>query len=354
MNAMATQEQQEQRQKAVADFAQSVGFDLDGATPLFQDASPRKYYRNMLNGRSVLLMDMPPYLPTTDKVKEFFALSRYLRKIGLKTPQIFEADEEQGIALIEDFGDAVYGDLIDSNKLSHDKLTQLFLDAIDVLAHLHKNFDADDVGVTLPSMQKRLEYELPQLTNWGYPGRKNHETPPDVVAEYMLIWKKLIADLPPLDPMISMIDYHAPNLMRLESGNGKDRVGVIDYQDAVIGSPAYDVMSLLEDDRRTLSLDIREKALNRYFDQMEGRYDRDVFERHIAFWSAQRHAKNIGNFVRITVQRHEDRYLGYIPTAGAWLELALEHEFLLPLKKWFDKNLPDYKAPLSDVRKWIK
>jgi aminoglycoside/choline kinase family phosphotransferase len=225
---------------------------------------------------------------------------------------------------------------------------------MEALVHLHTHLDP----AQMPNLGNALDYYLsenPHFTNWYWSARNHHETPPDLVAEYLGLWKKLLGDLPPIKQTMSMTDYHAPNLMDLKDGKGIQSVGIIDFQDSVLSSPVYDVMSLLEDDRRDLPDEIGLKLRARYRDMMKDQIDPELFDLYYAVHSTQRHAKNMGNFVRIAVQKNAPVWLTYIPTATKWFDRALHsHDYLAPMQKWFKKHSPDYNEPLTDIRFFLK
>lgn len=337
------QDRDEQRQ----DFIKDIGWEEAQTQTLFADAGSRGYVRLVKDGKTAMVMDMPfKFL----KLEEFLLIGGVLKKAGIQSPEIYETDIEKGFALIEDFGDRVYTSLYDAGV---DK-KPYFEKAIDVLIQMHQNIDLTPLEGKLPKDIDWFMKEVPSFTDWYLPGRTGFETAPDLVADYQMLWRRVLENMPPLPKMLSMMDYHAPNLIDIEGETGIESVGVIDFQDGVLTSPAYDVMSLLEDDRRDLAPDIRQHILNRYFDAMGETYDRDVFELHMAILGAQRHAKNMGNFVRIVVQKHQDRFLDYLPVATQWFHQCVQHPELEPVRKWFNRHCPNYLEPITDLRKFKK
>ena len=316
---------------------------------LVDEGSFRHYYRLEKGGKTVVLLDSPNPTAPQERLANVVAYSKALRAIGLRAPEVYAYDLEKGFALIEDFGDRGFVRLFDEGA----DQKPLLDDAMDALIHLHTNLDPS----TMPELGNDMayfEWENPYFTNWYWPARNNHETPPDITAEYLAIWKKLLSELPPLPKTMCMTDYHAPNLMLLD-GTGINRIGIIDFQDSLLASPVYDVMSLLEDDRRDLDDAIGLPLRARYRDAMKDRIDPELFDLHYAVYSAQRHAKNMGNFVRIAVQKQAPRWLGYIPVATKWFDRALHsHDYLAPMQKWFARHSPEYREPLENVRFFLK
>lgn len=312
---------------------------------LVEEGSFRKYYRLQKGDHSIVLLDSPNPTAPQERLANVVSYSKALNDIGLRAPTTYEHDLNNGFALIEDFGDNVFTKLFDNG----DDKKALLDDALDALIHLHTHLDT----ATMPNLGNDMDYfqwENPYFTNWFWPARNNHETPPDVSAEYLGIWKKLLSDMPQIKKSMCMTDYHAPNLMLLP-GKGIKRVGIIDFQDSLLASPVYDVMSLLEDDRRDLDDSIGLALRARYRDAMKDQIDPELFDLHYAVFSAQRHAKNMGNFVRIAVQKKAPRWLDYIPVATKWFDRALHsHDYLAPMQKWFAKNSADYNEKLQNVR----
>lgn len=317
---------------------------------LVEEGSARRYYRLEKNGKSIVFLDSPNPAAPQERLQNVVDYSRTLNTLGLRAPIVSAVDLNTGFALIEDFGDDVFSILFDQ----HADKDKLLTDAMDCLIHLHQNLDAEK---EMPNLGNALDYfnwENPYFTNWYWPARNNHETPPDVSAEYLAIWKKLLAEMPQIKPTMCMTDYHAPNLMLLNDKGGLQSVGIIDFQDSILASPVYDVMTLLEDDRRDLDDAIGLKLRNRYRDAMKGSIDPELFDLHYAVHSAQRHAKNMGNFVRIAVQKKSPRWLDYVPVATKWFDRALHsHDYLAPMQKWFAKNCPDYNLPLGQIRYFL-
>lgn len=345
MTEFAYQEAPKDRAAQRQEFINTIGWGDATQQILFADAGSRGYVRLNKDGKSAMLMDMPfKFL----KLEEFILIGDVLKKAGVRSPEIYNVDLEKGFALIEDFGDRVYTSLYDTGV---DK-KPYFEKAVDVLIQMQQNIDLTPLEGKLQNDIDWFMLEVGSFTDWYLPGRTGFETAPDLAADYKMMWQRVLNDMPPLPKMLTMMDYHAPNLLDIEGETGVQSVGVIDFQDGVLTSPAYDVMSLLEDDRRDLEPEIRAHILNRYFDAMGSTYDRETFELHLAILGAQRHAKNMGNFVRIVVQKHQDRFMDYLPVATQWFHQAIQHPELERVRKWFDKNCPDYLDPITNLRKF--
>lgn len=331
-------------------FVAENGWEGAESKLLVDQASFRRYYRLTKNGKTIVLLDSPNPNAPQERLPNVVAYSKILNDLGLRAPAVDAVDLEQGFALIEDFGDNVFSTLFDQGADKKEYLQT----AMDCLIHLHQNLDPS----VMPALGNATDYflsENPFFTNWYWPARNNHETPPDLTAEYLGLWKKLLTELPPVVQTMCMTDYHAPNLMALKDGKGIQSVGIIDFQDSILTSPVYDVMSLLEDDRRDLDDAIGLPLRQRYKDAMKDIIDPELFDLYYAVHSAQRHAKNMGNFVRIATQKQAPVWLTYIPTATKWFDRALHsHPYLAPMQKWFAKHTPDYNLPLENIRFFLK
>ena len=344
MTEFAFQELPKDRDEQRAQFITDIGWGDADKKILSADTGSRGYVRlTKSDGSNAMLMDMPfKFL----KLQEFLLIGDVLKEAGIRVPEIYETDLEKGFTLIEDFGDRVYTSIYDAGEAQ----LPYFEKAIDVLIQVHQNIDLTPLEGKLEDDLDWYMQEVSSFTDWYLPARTGFETSPDIVADYSMMWRKVLESLPPLPKMLSMIDYHAPNLIDLPNEEGVRSIGVIDFQHGVLTSPAYDVMSLLEDDRRLLDPAIRTKILDRYFDAMGNTYDRDVFEYHMAILGAQRHAKNMGNFLRIVVQTKQMEFMDYVPVATKWFHDCVQHPELEAVRNWFAKHCSDYLEPMATPR----
>jgi aminoglycoside/choline kinase family phosphotransferase len=335
------------RRAALEVFASAYQWEDAQWQPLVDQASQRVYFRLRKNDRTIILLDSPNPTASQERLDNVVSYGTALNTIGLRAPKVEAVDLGNGFALLEDFGDDVFSSLFDKGV---DKFHPL-QSALKCLIHLHQNLEPRKM-LNLGDDNAYFTWENPFFTDWYWPARYGHETPPDLVAEYLALWQKAFQNLPPLQKTMCMTDYHAPNLMWLKDGHDDlSQVGIIDYQDSLLASPVYDVMSLIEDDRRLLEPQHVTTLKNIYRDAMRTTLDPVIFDAHYAFFSAQRHAKNMGNFVRIAIQKNNPNWLEYVPTATYWFHQANgSHEILVPLKKWFDRYCPDYLDPLPPVR----
>lgn len=305
-------------------FLDELGWGDGEILPLAGDASFRRYFRVQAPGRTAILMDAPP--PQEDP-RPFIDIARWLVGRGFAAPQIYGEDLNTGLVLIEDFGDARLRETVDAAPESE---LRLYEAAIDVLVRLREHGAADVVG---PYDRDVYQREAALLTEWYCPA-----VGLDVDVEgYIAAWDAVLA--PALDgaPVTVLRDYHAENLMLIE---GRETFGLLDFQDALAGHPAYDLVSLLQDARRDVHPDLEAALLDRYR-RITGVDDRFVDAYHVL--GAQRNAKIIGIFTRLWKRDGKPRYPGLCPRVWGYLERDLKHPALAPVATWFDANIP---APL--------
>ena len=238
------------RDSLIEQFLAANGFALSEATPLAQDASFRRYLR--LRGGAVL-MDAPP----PEDVRPFLRIATHLTGIGLAVPRIVAADEANGLIIEEDLGDDLY-----SAILTEANAESLFDAAIDALVALHRA--AAPSGVPAWGKPAMLEAALGTLFDWWWPAMHGASAPQDVRAG---VTKALVATLDHVDNGPRSLvhrDFFAGNLIWLPDRTGPRRAGIIDFQSASVGHPAYDLVSLLQDARRDIPASLEEHAVARY------------------------------------------------------------------------------------------
>ncbi len=287
------------------------------------DASFRRYFRLTRDGESRLLMDAPP---DKEDSGPYVTVARHLCRLGLSAPQIYAVDGTNGLVLIEDFGDDTYTRLL-RNGASEEALYTL---AVDALIDLHRHAEAADVGVP-PYDRSRLLEEAGLLPDWYVPALGTDMDVPPFRTTYLSAWNTVLDAAPVMEPTLVLRDYHVDNLMLLEGRQGAAACGLLDFQDGVIGAPAYDVVSLLEDARRDVPDDLTAAMLARYCDAFP-EMDSAAFDTWYAILGAQRHCKVAGIFVRLWARDGKDVYLGHIPRVMRLLERSLKHPALEPVR----------------------
>ncbi|MBF0251996.1 MAG: phosphotransferase [Alphaproteobacteria bacterium] len=326
-----------------AQFLGRAGWADATRHPLKGDASFRRYFRLERNGQSAMLMDAPP---THEDVRPFVTVDRHLRDLGFSAPRILAEDEGLGFLLLEDFGDATFTNLLASGADEAD----LYRLGTDVLVALH----AIDKSVAAPDWlppynDQRLLAEAALLLDWFMPAQGIMVTT-RARAEYERIWQGLFAHAHAGPRTLVLRDHHVDNLMRLDGRDGIKGCGLLDFQDALAGHPAYDLMSLLEDARRDIPDALQAEMKARYFDALGVHGpDREAFQRVYAILAAQRHAKIIGIFTRLDRRDRKPVYLHHIPRVWRLFERALAHPALIAMRMWVDTHIPAAKRTTPEA-----
>ena len=319
-----------------ADFLAAAGWPDARVEPLAGDASFRRYFRVISDGRSAVLMDAPP--PHEDP-RPFVAVAEWLASVGLTAPQILARDLDRGMLLLGDFGDLRLRETLDEQPARERELYTL---ATDLLVHLHAHPPMP--GLRVHGLEQWLD-ELMLFPDWYC---RALELPVDVES-YRAAWTEALAPVATdgLGPVTVLRDYHAENLMLVADRDGIAHFGLLDFQDALAGHPAYDLASVLEDARRDVPEAIEREMLGRYI-AATGRAE--IFER--AYWAlaAQRNTRILGVFTRLWKRDGKPGYRRFQPRMWGLLERDLKQPGLEPVRAWFDANV----APEHRSAPWVE
>lgn len=332
------------------------------------DASTRRYERlRREGGGTAILMkapaskDGPPVrqgrtygeiAKLAQNIEPFVAFSRGLRARGFSAPEIYSADLHNGLLLIEDLGtDGIaFGDPLQPDE-------ERYGAAVDLLAMLHLQ--------QLPpalSIAPRFEYEIPRydldaflieaelLLDWYLPYRGVKTQDATAREIFRALWRDALVDTLHGPVTWVMRDYHSPNLLWLPERSGVQRVGLLDFQDGLLGPPAYDVASLLMDARCDIPDEMEVRLLSRYAMTMapnDPSFDPAAFAKHYVTMGAQRATKILGIFARLDMRDRKPQYLRHIPRVWNYLTRTLEHPSLSALKAWFSINVPPPVRPAT-------
>ncbi|MEO1493232.1 MAG: phosphotransferase [Pseudomonadota bacterium] len=328
------------RDDLITTFLAQAGHGAAVVSPLAGDASNRRYLRVAAGGRQLVLMDAPA--EKGEDVRPFVAMTEWLRGHGHSAPQILAADVDQGFLLLEDLGEALFARAIaEGTAPEHD----LYAAAVDLLAVISAHPVPATIGTgpaTLPLAtydQAVLRREALLMPDWWMTHAAATPPSPDQTAEFTALIDAGLADIGLARDCVVMRDYHAENLIWLPDRPGTARVGVLDYQDALAGHAAYDLVSLLEDARRDTSPALRTAMMERYLDR-RGDLERDAFHRAYAALGAQRNLKIVGIFARLAVRDAKPRYLDLIPRVWDHLMRDLAHPALSDLAAWIAAHVP--------------
>lgn len=312
-----------------AAFLARHGWSAAEVRPLAGDASFRRYFRLHDRGRTAVLMDAPPPL---EDVRPFLRIADLLLGAGFSAPRICAAEPDEGYLLLEDFGDALLGPLL----LREPALEEpAYRRAIALLAAL-----ADvPVPADLPPYDRdALVREVMVFADWYAPAAGLAIDARAFVAAWDEVWGDLLRETA-AGPVVTLRDYHAENLMWLPDRAGTAALGLLDFQDALAGHPAYDLVSLLQDARRDVSHRLESAMLEAYA-TARGIGDRARLRASYEVLGAQRNVKILGVFVRLRDRDGRRGYVERLPRVWAYLERNLAHPALAPVSAWFEAHVP--------------
>jgi aminoglycoside/choline kinase family phosphotransferase len=302
-------------------FLASAGWEGASIDPIPGDASFRRYFRVAQAGRKAIVMHAPP--PQEDP-QPFLHVAAWLSANGLRAPKIYAADAPGGWVLLEDFGNDRMRDWLDGHPADENRA---YATAIDTLATLHSRPPGPFPRYDMAAYLREAEV----LTEWYCPAMGL-----EVDCEgYRSAWQAALSPLVERQGAgVSVLrDYHAENIMVLPDGEQ----GLIDFQDALVGHPGYDLVSLLQDARRDVSPGLEQRMLERYAAHAKPGPD---FAADYALLGAQRNAKIVGVFTRLWKRDGKRAYVPLIPRVWAAMERDLTHSALAPVAAWFDANIP--------------
>ena len=323
----------------IAAFLKDAGFGAARLDPLPSDASARRYTRLLGGPRPALLMEAPP----PENTRPFIAIARHILELGLSAPEIIAADPEAGLVLLEDFGDATHAALLDAGAPA----PALYAEAAETLAALHEA--PPPAGLPAWDAAAMARATAATFLDWWWPAMMGSTPGDDLRAGLDAALRAMLAPFAGTQGFVHR-DYFPANLMRLEARAGARRTGLLDFQDAGLGHPAYDLVSLVQDARRDVAPEARDAAIERYFDARPG-LARDDFTAAMAACAAQRHLRVAALWVRLARRDQKPHYLVHGPRCWRLLAEALEHPATAPLRLWLDAALPRHLRRNPDAAK---
>jgi len=347
---------------AMRRFLDRTGYGRATRRRIQGDASTRSYERLTRDGATYIFMNSPkrpdgpivrdgkPYSAIAhlaENVTPFIAMGHALRGRGFSAPAIFAADRESGLLVIEDLGEELFveGDPPAPIEARYEAAT-------DLLADLH-----GDTPPAVVPVEPGVDYQLPPydmeaflieaelLLDWYLPklGVKISDIKRNAFRSH---WQELLLPLTSGVQTWVLRDFHSPNLLWLPEREGVARVGLLDFQDAVMGPAAYDLASLLQDARVDVPEMMEIALLSRYVRarMRKGPFEASDFARGYATLAAQRASKILGIFARLERRDHKPQYLRHMPRVWNYLQRSLAHPDLAPLAAWYRTNVPPLKV----------
>lgn len=291
--------------------------------PIPGDASARRYWRVADNERRAIVMDAPS--PDED-VRPFMAMALYLEQEGVPAPSILGADEQRGLLLLSDLGDRRMREAVETDAALERPVYEA---AVDLLVRLRGSPPAD-----VPAYDDAvLHREADLFVDWWAPAAGVAADRRGWTAAWAGVFVKLSA------PSVTVLrDYHSENIMLTQAEEFSGGLALLDFQDALVGHPAYDLVSLLQDARRDVPRELEAAMLDRY---RAATGEGEAFDAAYALLGAQRNAKILGIFARLSRRDGKHRYLAMMPRVWGHLRRDLAHPLLGPVAEWFASNVPD-------------
>ncbi len=306
------------------------------------DASGRIYERLKKDNKETAILMNWPALPDLIKhdyatkvhlgqnTASFTKITHFLRQCGLSAPKLLGESNKDGFLLLENFGTNSLTKFIDEQD---QRLPCFYHESIEVLAHLHSCPPPNDL---LRYDENVLHYELEVFLDY-YITSKGITVTQDQKQSWKNIWDTLFSKLQQSTKVLVLRDFHSPNLHWLEEKQSLHRVGILDVQDALIGNPAYDTVSLLQDARRDVQKDLGEHLISIYLEKTQ--CDEKQFRTDFAILGTQRNLRILGVFIRLS-QANKPAYLIHLPRVLSYINENLRHPALYEIKTWLNKLLP--------------
>ena len=344
--------------KAIRELLRKSGWAGASRSFLQGDASTRAYERlERPDGRRAILMisparpDGPPIrygksysaiARLAENVVPFVALSQALRGLGLSAPEVYAKDLDSGLLIIEDLGGE---GVVDENG----PIVERYLEAAAALAFLHAQQLPDSIAIEgygdyhiPPYDLDALLIEVELLVDWYLP-RVKAPISSGARAIFLNLWRQALVQAATAAPTWTLRDYHSPNLLWLAQREGLARIGMLDFQDCVLGHPAYDVASLGQDARVDVPDDLELKLLASYAKlrrDADPAFDMAAFAKAYAILAAQRATKILGIFARLDQRDGKPQYLAHLPRVESYLRKSLRHPALADVKAWYEASIP--------------
>lgn len=347
------------RSLAIRAFLAAEGWGAAERRYLQGDASTRAYERLRLGSQTRILMNHPAEsdepagrarkaaraaAKLAEDTRPFHAFALGLAAEGFSVPAVHAHDPAQGFMLIEDLGSefCVAGD-------PPSPVRERYGAAVDLLAALHaRALPAelpDGCGGTyaIPSYGlDNLVAEVTVFLDWGIPYILGRPATEEERGSFLALWRPLFEEILAGPVTWCLRDYHSPNLLWLDGRDRLRRVGILDFQDTILGHPAYDLVSIAQDARVTVTSDLEQALLKRYVTARAGMpgFDAATFRRAYAILSVQRNTRILGVFARLLKRDGKPHYVRHYPRLWDYLERAFAEEVTRPLKLWYDARVP--------------
>lgn len=297
-------------------FLQEAGWGRAQRGTVAADWSIKNFYHlRREDGAQAILM---VWNDAQDPMDVFLKLSGALRNAGLSAPEIYAQDDENGYVLCEDFGYLSFGEALKNGE----DIYQLYAFATDVLKHLFLSFEENELG--LPDyFGGRIHRAKDFIVSHYWNGTSEQ------VASYNRLWNDFESKYPPCPKTLLHGDYHPLNLFWLPERNALQRVGLIDYANAMWGPVPYDLVNLLEDIRVDVPEDIKAQMRVRYCEEMN-QDEKSLFNLWYDVLTFQFHSRIIGQIKKL--DREDLR--GFLPRMERRMKIHFEKEMFRDFEYW--------------------
>ncbi|GHC74571.1 tRNA (adenosine(37)-N6)-threonylcarbamoyltransferase complex ATPase subunit type 1 TsaE [Limoniibacter endophyticus] len=336
-------------------FLENSGWRNARREYLSGDASARHYEHVFVEDRDAILVDSPALVPAGPmnstksyadiahialNCTSFFAVGEILRGGGLRVPSIYAKDLDNGFLLLENLG---HDGIVDADGKP---IAERYLAAADMLATMHsrawpRTHVEAGISYELPPFDRdAIMAELDLLVDWYVPERTGGPAPSSLRAEYHALWHEALDGIEEGEKTIMLRDFHSPNILWQEASEGSDRVGLIDFQDALWGPSAYDLASLAFDARVDVPANMENAILERYLERRKDTalFEAEGFRRAYALMALQRNSKILGIFVRLNRRDGKPGYMRHLPRISGYIRRALDHPRLGSLREFYIRN----------------
>lgn len=302
--------------------------------PLAGDASFRRYYRLHLAGTSLVIMDSPP-----DRVKlaPFVYIRTLLAEHNIITPHIYVLDEVLGFAILEDFGDILL-----CQALSQLPTHPLYESAIEILTHMQHSASQGTMQLETFDQAFMLQ-ELSLFYDWFLHQYLGLDLAADERELLNATFQMLTTQIASQPKALIHRDYHSRNIMLLEETSLlAPKFGIIDFQDAMIGPIAYDLVSLLKD----CYIHLPREELNHWLQHFYARstqaqqYTFAEFQRAFDWCGLQRHLRVLGTFARLHLRDGKSNYLNDLPRTYQYVITCLkDYPEFQTFREWLEHRV---------------
>ncbi|MGA2791935.1 MAG: tRNA (adenosine(37)-N6)-threonylcarbamoyltransferase complex ATPase subunit type 1 TsaE [Roseiarcus sp.] len=346
------------RLRGIATLLQRAGWSEARRIFMHGDASVRAYERLWApSGETAILMISPPrpdgpilrygkpygaIAKLADDIRAFIAVDEALRAQGFSAPRILAHSVADGLAILEDLGGQYIADSDGPNPVR-------YAEAAALLAELHSRalpaqLPVDDEIYAIPTYDcEAMLIEVEQLLDWYAPHVARTSPASGARAQFLGLWREALAPILAQPTTWTLRDFHSPNLHWLPGREGLRRLGLVDFQDCVLGPPAYDLVSLLQDARIDVADDMELRLMAHYARRRTGAdpaFDMNAFTTAYAVMGAQRATKILGIFARLDKRDGKPHYLAHLPRIEGYLAKSLAHPLMQPVKVWYQAHLP--------------